>query len=101
MHEFLEAFTEPLAIVGIAGQVLFSLRFLVQWVVSERKQESTVPLIFWYFSLGGGVMLLTYALLRREPIIAIGQACGLIVYFRNLALIHRKRRAELAGRLPS
>lgn len=91
MNEFLAPFAEPLAILGLGGQLLFSLRFLVQWVVSERKGESTIPLVFWFFSLGGGVLILIYAILRKEPIIAMGQAAGLLVYARNLVLIKRKK----------
>ena len=77
--------------VGLAGQALFFGRFLVQWIASERKKQSVVPVGFWYFSLGGGLIMLAYAVYRRDPVFIIGQACGLIVYARNLYFIHRLR----------
>lgn len=80
---------------GLLGQALFSARFLVQWIASERKKESVVPIHFWYFSLGGGLTLLIYAILRLDPVFIVGQAGGLLVYGRNLYLIWRKR--ELAA----
>jgi lipid-A-disaccharide synthase-like uncharacterized protein len=79
--------------VGFVGQTLFSLRFIVQWIMSEREKRSIVPVAFWYFSLGGGVVLLAYAIHRRDPVFIVGQAAGLIVYLRNLALVRRERRA--------
>jgi len=78
--------------IGFLGQFLFSMRFLVQWAVSERARESVVPLAFWYFSLLGGATLLSYALWRQDPVIIVGQAAGLIIYSRNLRLIYKKRR---------
>lgn len=92
--EFIDVFRHPLAVVGIVGQVLFFSRFFVQWIVSEKKGESTVPVVFWYLSLGGGLMLMTYALWRRDPIITIGQAVGILVYVRNLMLIFKARRMK-------
>lgn len=80
---------------GFLGQALFSARFLVQWIASERKKESVVPIHFWYFSIGGGLTLLIYAILRLDPVFIFGQAAGLFVYSRNLYLIWRKR--ELAA----
>ena len=80
--------------VGFLGQALFGSRFLVQWIASERRRRSVIPLAFWFFSLGGGVTLLAYAIwLEAYPII-LGQAFGLIVYSRNLYLIYR-------GKLPT
>lgn len=75
--------------VGFLGQLLFTSRFLVQWIASERARRSVVPLAFWWFSLAGGVTLLAYALWRRDPVFALGQGAGLIVYIRNLILIAR------------
>ena len=83
----------PLLMVGFAGQALFSARFLVQWIVSESRRQSVIPLTFWYLSIGGGLLLLTYALLRRDPVFILGQAGGLVVYVRNLILISRRRTA--------
>ena len=79
---------------GFAGQLLFSLRFLVQWVASEKKKESHIPIAFWYLSLCGSLILLTYAIQRRDPVFIVGQSTGFIVYIRNLMLIYRKRREE-------
>jgi lipid-A-disaccharide synthase-like uncharacterized protein len=81
----------PLMLFGFAGQAFFSARFIVQWVVSEAKKQSVIPLAFWYFSLLGGVFLLIYAVLRHDPVFILGQAAGLVVYIRNLVLIHRRR----------
>lgn len=79
--------------VGFLGQALFSARFLVQWITSEIRKRSVVPLAFWYFSLAGGATLLAYAIYRRDPVFIVGQAAGLFIYFRNLQLILRHRRS--------
>ncbi|MGH8069648.1 MAG: lipid-A-disaccharide synthase N-terminal domain-containing protein [Candidatus Entotheonellia bacterium] len=79
--------------LGFAGQVLFGLRFLVQWVASERKGESIIPIYFWYLSLIGSLILLAYAIFRRDPVFILGQCTGFFVYARNLMLIYRKRTA--------
>jgi lipid-A-disaccharide synthase-like uncharacterized protein len=79
--------------LGFAGQMLFGLRFLVQWVASERKGESIIPIYFWYLSLVGSLILLAYAIFRRDPVFILGQSTGFIVYMRNLMLIYRKRAA--------
>jgi lipid-A-disaccharide synthase-like uncharacterized protein len=83
--------------VGLLGQALFSARFLVQWIASERRKESVVPVHFWYFSLGGGVTLLAYAVYRLDPVFIIGQLSGLFVYARNLYFIHRRPGAPVHG----
>lgn len=80
-------------IVGFLGQLLFSMRFLLQWVQSERAKKSVIPVAFWYFSLGGSVVLLAYAIHRQDPVFILGQAAGLVIYLRNLFLISRERRA--------
>ena len=72
--------------IGFTGQVTFGSRFFVQWIVSERARQVIIPKMFWYLSLLGGVALFAYALHRRDPVFAIGQGLGLIVYLRNLAL---------------
>src|SRR5262245_15851340 len=77
--------------LGFAGQILFGLRFLVQWVASERKGESIIPIYFWYLSLIGSMILLAYAIFRRDPVFILGQSTGFLVYTRNLMLIYRKR----------
>ena len=81
-----------LLVLGFAGQALFASRFLVQWIVSERRGESVIPVAFWYLSIGGSILLFTYAVLRRDPVFMLGQATGSIVYVRNLVLIRRKAR---------
>jgi lipid-A-disaccharide synthase-like uncharacterized protein len=78
--------------VGFLGQALFSCRFLVQWIASERRKESVVPISFWFLSMGGGLALLLYALHRLDPVFIVGQAAGLFIYLRNLLLIRRKGR---------
>jgi lipid-A-disaccharide synthase-like uncharacterized protein len=78
-------------IVGFLGQGLFTARFLVQWVISEKKRDCVVPVAFWWLSLLGGVALLAYAVFRRDPVIITGQGMGLFVYARNLMLIARRR----------
>jgi lipid-A-disaccharide synthase-like uncharacterized protein len=80
-------------IVGFAGQALFSARFLIQWLTSERQKKSVVPLAFWYFSIGGGATLLAYAIHRQDPVFIVGQGAGLFIYLRNLQLIYRQRGA--------
>lgn len=83
-----------LLVLGLVGQGVFASRFLVQWIVSERRQESVIPVAFWYLSLGGAVLLFTYAWLRGDPVFMLGQATGSIVYVRNLILIRRKARRD-------
>jgi lipid-A-disaccharide synthase-like uncharacterized protein len=78
-------------VFGILAQLLFTARFIVQWIVSEKLGKSVVPLAFWFLSMGGGVMLLIYGLVRREPIIIMGQALAVFIYMRNLMLIFRNR----------
>ncbi len=80
--------------VGFLAQALFSARFLVQWIASERVRKSIVPEAFWYFSAGGGAMLLAYAIWRQDPVFILGQAFGLVVYARNIYFIWTERQAE-------
>ncbi|MCC7051809.1 MAG: lipid-A-disaccharide synthase N-terminal domain-containing protein [Gemmatimonadaceae bacterium] len=77
--------------VGFLGQSLFSARFIVQWLVSEKRRKSVTPVAFWYFSLAGGIILLAYAVHKRDTVFMVGQATGLLVYARNLMLILRPR----------
>ena len=85
--------TNQWLIIGFVGQALFGARFIIQWVVSEKKGESTIPLAFWYCSIGGAVVLLTYAIYKQDPVFIVGQSLGSIVYVRNLILIDRKRKS--------
>ena len=82
-------------VIGFLGQALFSARFFVQWLASERVKRSVIPTAFWYFSLAGGVTLLAYALHRQDPVFIAGQGLGLVVYLRNLYLIRAgKQQAD-------
>jgi lipid-A-disaccharide synthase-like uncharacterized protein len=81
--------------LGWFAQLLFSGRFLVQWLASERARRSVVPVAFWYLSILGGALLFAYALSRRDPVFIVGQGAGLFIYGRNLWLIRRERRASL------
>ena len=78
--------------VGLFGQILFTARFLVQWIASERAKRSVVPVMFWYFSIGGGLILLTYAVYRHDPVFMLGQSMGIVIYARNLWLIRAEHR---------
>ena len=79
---------------GLMAQLLFTARFLVQWIASEKAGRSVVPMAFWFFSLAGGGMTLVYGIVRKEPVIIIGQALATFIYVRNLVLIARNRRLE-------
>jgi len=83
-----------LLILGFSGQIAFSLRFLVQWIASEMKKESHIPVVFWYFSVVGGSILLVYAIFRKDPVIIVGQSAGLVVYMRNLRLIYKNEKQK-------
>ncbi len=74
-------------VVGFLGQALFSARFIVQWIQSEREKKSVFPVAFWYFSIVGGVTLLAYAIHREDPVFIVGQATGLLIYLRNLQFV--------------
>jgi len=85
-------------LLGFVAQIMFTLRFVVQWIASERAGHSVVPLAFWLFSIGGGTLLLIYALYRRDPVFIAGQAFGVFVYLRNLQFVLRDRgRGAPAG----
>jgi len=75
--------------VGFGGQFLFAMRFIIQWIKSVGEKKSVIPLAFWYFSIGGGLVLLCYALWRKDPVIICGQGLGLFIYARNLYFIYR------------
>lgn len=78
--------------LGIVAQLMFTMRFAIQWFASERAGHSIIPVAFWYFSIGGGLLLLFYALVRRDPVFIAGQAFGVFVYVRNLYWVLRDRR---------
>jgi len=77
---------------GLGGQLLFMGRFIVQWIASEREKRSVIPLAFWYFSIGGAIILFTYAVYRQDPVFILGQSMGLFIYSRNLWLIRAEKR---------
>ena len=79
-------------IIGFVGQGLFASRFIVQWIYSEKKGESHIPIIFWYLSIFGGLGLLIYAIFRKDPVIILGQSFGLFIYLRNLYLIYNNKK---------
>ena len=79
-------------IIGFGGQAFVTMRFLIQWIVSERAKKSIVPTAFWLFSLGGGATLLAYAIHKEDPVFITGQAAGLLIYTRNLHFIMKGRR---------
>ena len=83
-------------VFGIGAQLLFAARFLVQWISSERAGKSVMPIAFWFFSIGGGALLLIYALYRRDPVFIAGQAFGVFVYLRNLFFVLRERKTAAA-----
>src|SRR5215203_6459989 len=87
LHEVFVVNLDWWVILGFAAQAFFTMRFVVQWIASERARKSVIPVAFWFFSIGGGILLLIYALYRRDPVFIAGQALGLLVYFRNLYFI--------------
>jgi len=79
-------------ILGFVAQIIFGARFFVQWLVSEKQHKSVIPIGFWYLSVIGSLMLLIYAIHRRDPVFILGQATGLFIYIRNLMLIYKSRK---------
>lgn len=81
--------------IGLLGQGIFSARFIIQWLVSEREKRSIIPVAFWYLSLLGGITLLFYSIYKQDPVFILGQSTGVFIYSRNLFLIHRERASRL------
>jgi lipid-A-disaccharide synthase-like uncharacterized protein len=81
-------------LIGLIAQALFTMRFLVQWLASEKAGRSVIPFSFWLFSIGGGLLLLAYSLWRRDLVFILGQGFGVFVYLRNVALVLKERRGE-------
>ena len=77
--------------IGLVGQLLFSCRFVLQWIASEKMKKSVIPLAFWYFSIAGSLTLLAYSIYRTDPVFILGQSMGLFIYVRNLILIYREK----------
>jgi len=90
---FIERF-DGWVVLGFVAQFMFMMRFVVQWVASERVGRSIVPVAFWFFSIGGGSLLLIYSIRQQDPVFIAGQALGLIIYFRNLWLIFKEKRRD-------
>ena len=81
-------------VLGFIGQFFFSMRFIVQWVASEKHKKSVVPLAFWVFSVLGSFLLLIYAIYRKDPVFILGQAPNLLIYFRNIWLIKTSKKGN-------
>lgn len=81
--------------LGLGAQFLFFMRFLIQWIVSEKKKQSTIPIHFWYLSLTGGLGLFIYAIHIRDIVFILGQGTGLLIYVRNLMLIYKNKKSKL------
>jgi lipid-A-disaccharide synthase-like uncharacterized protein len=97
LHEVFVTQFDGWVVLGFIAQAFFTMRFVVQWIASERARKSIIPVAFWFFSIGGGALLLVYALYRRDPVFIAGQAFGLLVYFRNVYFIMAHRRETAAG----
>ncbi|MFZ2446392.1 MAG: lipid-A-disaccharide synthase N-terminal domain-containing protein [Syntrophobacteraceae bacterium] len=101
LHQMARWCTENFVLIlGFTAQGLFSGRFLVQWIASEKEGKSVVPLAFWYLSVCGGGLLFVYAILRKDPVFIVGQGGGLFIYARNLFLIYKERARERRGTTP-
>lgn len=96
MHNVFVAQFDGWIVLGFVAQAMFTMRFVVQWIASEREKRSVVPVAFWFFSLGGGALLLVYAIQRQDPVFIAGQGMGLFIYVRNLWLIFNERRGLAA-----
>jgi len=92
MHEVFIAKLDWWVALGFVAQLLFTGRFLVQWIASEKQNRMVIPIAFWFFSIGGGLLLLVYAIHRRDPVFIAGQAFGVFVYARNLYFELRDRK---------
>lgn len=97
LEEIFRKAQDPVRILGIVGQTIFAARFLLQWIASEKKGESTIPVIFWWCSIIGGSMTLLYGFLIAELPVIMGQLFANLIYVRNLMLIYRKRRVDGAA----
>jgi len=87
LHDVFVVKFDAWVVLGFMAQALFTMRFVVQWIASERARKSVMPVAFWFFSVGGGALLLIYALYRKDPVFIAGQALGLVVYLRNVYFI--------------
>jgi lipid-A-disaccharide synthase-like uncharacterized protein len=97
LHDVFVIKFDAWVVLGLLAQGMFTMRFVVQWIASERARRSVMPVAFWFFSIGGGVLLLIYSLYRRDPVFIAGQALGLVVYVRNLYFIIANGRQASAS----
>ncbi len=97
LHDVFLTNFDAWVVLGFVAQGLFTMRFVVQWIASERARRSVVPATFWFFSVAGGALLLVYALYRRDPVFIAGQALGLVVYLRNIYFIVLHGRQTVAA----
>jgi lipid-A-disaccharide synthase-like uncharacterized protein len=97
---FVERF-DAWAALGFFAQAMFMTRFVVQWIASERAKRSVIPIAFWFFSMGGGVLLLIYSIKRQDPVFITGQALGIFIYARNLWLIYVEHSAAAGAEPPA
>ncbi len=77
--------------IGFLGQIMFSMRFIIQWIYSERHRKSVIPTAFWYFSVAGSCLLLIYSIYRKDPVFILGQSAGLFIYLRNIYFIYKEK----------
>jgi lipid-A-disaccharide synthase-like uncharacterized protein len=96
-HRFLGLDWNYLVILGLIGNAAFSMRFLVQWLASERQRESVIPISFWYWSIGGSLIMFLYFLFRRDPVGVLAYLPNSIIYLRNLMLIRKRKLAATAA----
>jgi lipid-A-disaccharide synthase-like uncharacterized protein len=94
LHDVFVMRFDAWVVLGFVAQALFSMRFLVQWIASERAGRSIIPTAFWLFSIAGGVLLLAYSLYRRDPVFIAGQGFGLFIYLRNLYFVLREKKYQ-------
>ena len=94
LHEVFVAKFQWWVLLGYVAQIMFTMRFVVQWIATERARKSVIPVAFWFFSIGGGLLLFGYALYIRDPVFILGQGLGLFVYLRNLYFVYRERGAK-------
>jgi lipid-A-disaccharide synthase-like uncharacterized protein len=96
LHDVFVAGIDGWVVLGFVAQFMFMMRFVVQWIASERARRSVLPVAFWFFSLAGGALLLAYAVYREDPVFIAGQGLGLIIYARNLWLIFSERKRSVS-----
>ena len=95
LGEYLNNHPEAIMIIiGFGGEALFAARFVIQWLSSENAGRSVIPVAFWYFSISGGLVLLTYAIWRQDPVIIAGQSVGVLIYARNLYFIYKEKQQK-------